>query len=102
MTTTTDSTTATEARQPKRTAEHLRFVPAEGDRLHAFDLVFALTGVCRAMDANPVTGSDDYEAHDIAARLATAARILADQVESRLEFDHSPPRRRRSPAGGVQ
>lgn len=73
-----------------RHVERLKFITDEFENLASHDLVNALVGVSWALD-DGVTGRD--ELHDLAVRggLATAARILAVQLQNRLETE---PRRR--------
>lgn len=94
--------TVTDARpaEAPRFVERLHFVTNEHEHVKAFDLVYALTGVCQAIDRHPLGLADDIDAHEVHNRLATAARLLAEQLEERIEHEHKP--RHRQPRGGVR
>lgn len=81
--------------------EALEFDSREG--ITAFDLVSALAGVAAALDYGCV-GVDEDTDRNRDAGLATAARLLAYELQARLS--EAPARRRQKPrlveVGGAQ
>lgn len=83
---TTDTVPEARPHTSRQFAERLQFLTDEAESVCAFDLVYGLVGVCQALDRQPVDLADDYETHEVATRLKTAARLLAEQLEARIEY----------------
>ena len=71
--------------------EALQFVTEPTEALSARDVVNALVGVTTALDFG-VTPRDEHSDEEVRCNLATAARLLAEQLQSRLS--RVPARRR--------
>lgn len=81
----------------------LEFAARPDESIDALELVSALVGVTAALDYGCVSVSEDFDRNRDAG-LATAARLLAQELQSRLS--EAPGRRRQKPrlvdVGGVQ
>lgn len=67
-----------------------------GEHVTAFDIVNALVGVTSALDFGCVGVDEEFDRNRDAG-LATAARLLAQELQSRLSEAPTPARRRPKP-----